>query len=369
MFESNTEKIFEDIVSDISKEEIVIEKQKNKKRLDNAIVLTSAFAYDDAKTNIKYCISIFLRYFSTLSWIEYSTDEERIPLTLDRILFGERTIGFSFKRYAPYEIYSFYKMCYDISQKYEFNKMSISVSMKYNEIEDCNGNGFKRFLDHNRILFGDLKNYTVNHTTYSVDLVCGIYERRVQECRLDKSFKSYFDKKVFKNNPKVELRKLRNVGLYELLCHSRGITSSDDFGWINDHRFISAYISDVTMENLQRNTISSLRKPPMDDEWVRSFSCCNIISSNVYKNKDGNLVFSAMCIKPTNSLAIRRIMFAMEIHCSHKKCPKDIIYKTFEKLLDRAYAEKVQEEWQKKQHLYRDYNMLIDTECQRKTKI
>lgn len=372
MFETNTEKIFEDIVSDVSKEEVVIEKQESKKQLDNMIVFGTAYQFNSdilAREYIEYSINVFLRYFSVLPWIEYSTDENRIPLTLDKVIYGNRGIAFSFKRYAPYEIFSFYKMCSDIVQKYRMRVKGIVVSTLHLEIEDdCHFDGFRRFLDHNRNIFGELKDYATNHTTYNVDLVCGIYERRIQECRLDKSFKSYFDKKVFKNNPKVELRKLRNVGLYELLCHSRGITSSDDFGWINDHRFINAYISDVTMENLQRNTISSLRKPPMENEWVRSFSCCNIISSNVYKNKDGNLVFSAMCIKPTNSLAIRRIMFAMEIYCSHKKCPGDIIYKSFEKLLDRACAEKIQEEWNKKEYVFKDYNVLIDTKCQRKKK-
>ena len=375
MFETSTENIFEEIVSEISKEEIVVENTENKKRLDNLIVFSSFFGNDSypEEQMLKLAKKIFLRYFSTLSWIECSTNENRFPIE-EQILYNKRdSFAFSFKRYAPYEIFSCYKMCYDLIRKYDFKKNGVLVTWKHYEFENCNGYGFKRFLDYNRKVFGVIKDFNDN---YNVDLVCGIYERRIQDGGLDKSFKSYFDKMVFKNNRKIELKKLRNLGLSQLLCSSRGIASADDFDWINEHRFIRAYIADVTMKNLQSNKIPYLRKPPFGEEWIRSFSCCNIINSKVYKNKDGDLIWSVMCIKPTNNLAIRRIMFAMEISCSHKKCPKDVIYKAFERLLDRECAEKIRKEWNKKEYVFKDYNVLIDTgeynvcisECQKRKK-
>ena len=74
MFESNTEKIFEDIISDVSKEEVVVEKQESKKQLDNMIVFWTAYQFNSdilAREYIEYSINVFLRYFSVLSWIEY----------------------------------------------------------------------------------------------------------------------------------------------------------------------------------------------------------------------------------------------------------------------------------------------------------
>lgn len=340
MFETNTEKIFEDIVSDVSKEEVIVEKQESKKQLDNLIVFSSYAAYATIDKEIEYAIKIFLRYMSAIPWIEYSTNKKRFPS--EPKIINEYGIAFSFKRYAPYEVFSFYKMCDGILRRYVFKKNGIVVSIKYNEIEDCNGNGFRRFLEHNKKVFGVPR----FHATDNFNIVCGIYERRIQEVGLQKSFKSKFDKELFDNVSKIEIKTLRNIGLYHLLCNSRGVVDADDFDWINDHRFIRAYISDVSMDNIQNNTYT-FRKPPMSDEWVRSFSCCNIVASNVYIKDDGNLIWTAMCIKPTNILAVRRIMFAMEIYCTHKKCPSDVIYKAFERLLDKQSAEKVQREWEK----------------------